>query len=165
MKNEMLICLIIFVLGYLISRMFIGNGLMVGGQKKKWKCEYNGKLPKDICFNYYYGSCIKYIDDKYSNFLRGAFSDDKLYAAIDAANMRVDINNCKSIAKKKCIHSEISSSDAKIFAKEEQIGCSKSSNTHDGKCKGSRKTSSRHDGRIVGNIPYNPYCMNVKVKH
>ena len=149
-EDSMLMCLICFVLGYLFARMMRGNGMMVGGQldeKKDWKCEYNGKLPKDICFDYYYGNCIHVPREPGSQMTQ------------------VDVSICKSTAKKKCIHSDISSSEAKIFAKKVQKGCSKSSNTPDGKCKGSRKTGSRLDSRIVGDKPYNPYCMNVKVTH
>jgi hypothetical protein len=38
-EDQMLMCLIAFVLGYLVSRMMRGNGLSVGGKTKKKKCE------------------------------------------------------------------------------------------------------------------------------
>ena len=47
MKEDLILkCLIAFVLGYLVSRMMSGNGLMVGGQddRTKQKESYNDNI-------------------------------------------------------------------------------------------------------------------------
>ena len=74
-EDSMLMCLIAFVLGYLVARMMRGNGLMVGGQAKKCtshacdevlktpdgiKCDYCNNLTNELCeedINKQYSSC------------------------------------------------------------------------------------------------------------
>ena len=47
-EDKMLMCLIAFVLGYLVSRMIRGNGLSVGGKEKDFHCPY-GHLDEEYC--------------------------------------------------------------------------------------------------------------------
>ena len=48
-EDSMLMCLIAFVLGYLVARMMRGNGLMVGGQANK--CDFHKGKWIDSCIN------------------------------------------------------------------------------------------------------------------
>ena len=58
-EDSMLMCLICFVIGYLISRMMRGDGLMVGARDgenplckfKPWS-ESCGQCPSPICTKY-----------------------------------------------------------------------------------------------------------------
>ena len=46
-EDSMLMCLIAFVLGYLVARMMRGNGLSVGGEEIK--CIINNNNVKKLC--------------------------------------------------------------------------------------------------------------------